>query len=64
MSVFLGIGLGPIQTGIFIPGARRAGFDRSEQVGIERLNEMYFDGRADGLRLSPSGVGTLLSAWV
>ena len=28
MSVFLGIGLGPIQTGIFIPGARRAGFDR------------------------------------
>ncbi len=43
---------------------RRAGFDRSEQVGIERLNEMYFDGRADGLRLSPSGVGTLLSAWV
>ena len=41
-----------------------AGFDRIEQVGIERLNEIYFDSRTDGLRLSPSGVGTLVSAWV
>ena len=28
MSVFLGIGLGPIQSGIFIAGAFRGGFDR------------------------------------
>ena len=41
-----------------------AGFDRVEQVGIERLNEIYFRSRADGLRLSASGVGTLVSAWV
>ena len=41
-----------------------AGFNRIEQVGIERLNELYFDNRTDGLRLSPSGVGTLVSAWV
>ncbi len=41
-----------------------AGFERIEQVGIERLNEIYFDSRADGLRLSPSGAGTLVSAWV
>jgi methyltransferase (TIGR00027 family) len=43
---------------------RRAGFDRTEQVGIEQLNELYFRNRADGLRLSPSGVGTLVCAWV
>ena len=43
---------------------KRAGFDRTEQVGIERLNEIYFRDRADGLRLSPSGVGTLVSAWL
>ena len=43
---------------------RSAGFDRIEHAGIERLNEIYFDNRADGLRLSPSGVGTLVSAWV
>ena len=43
---------------------RSAGFDRVEQVGIERLNEIYFDSRTDGLRLSPSGVGTLVSAWL
>ena len=41
-----------------------AGFNRIEHVGIERLNELYFDNRTDGLRLSPSGVGTLVSAWV
>ncbi len=28
MSVFLGIGLGPIQTGIFLSGAAKGGFDR------------------------------------
>jgi methyltransferase (TIGR00027 family) len=43
---------------------RRAGFKRVEQVGIEQLNEIYFKSRADGLKLSPSGVGTLATAWV
>ena len=28
MSTFLGIGLGPIQTGIFLAGAAKGGFDR------------------------------------
>ena len=28
MKVFVGVGLGPIQTGIFMSGACRGGFDR------------------------------------
>ena len=28
MKIFLGIGLGPIQTGIFVAGASKGGFDR------------------------------------
>ena len=28
MKIFLGIGLGPIQTGIFVSGASKGGFDR------------------------------------
>jgi methyltransferase (TIGR00027 family) len=43
---------------------RRAGFQQVEQAGIDRLNEAYFKNRADGLKLSPSGVGTLATAWV
>ncbi len=43
---------------------RRAGFERIEQVDSERLNELYFQGRADGLRLSPLGLGKLVTAWV
>jgi len=43
---------------------RRAGFQQVEQAGIDRLNEDYFKNRADGLKLSPSGVGTLATAWV
>jgi hypothetical protein len=41
-----------------------AGFHGMEQVGIEELNELYFKDRADGLRLSPVGLGKLAIAWV
>jgi O-methyltransferase involved in polyketide biosynthesis len=43
---------------------RSAGFQRIEQVDFEQLNELYFKDRSDGLRLSPSGVGMLATAWV
>ncbi|MGD0860976.1 MAG: class I SAM-dependent methyltransferase [Terracidiphilus sp.] len=43
---------------------RRAGFRRIEQVDSERLNELYFKGRADGLKLSALGLGMLATAWV
>jgi methyltransferase (TIGR00027 family) len=43
---------------------RRAGFQRIEQVNFERLNELYFRERADGLKLSDSGLGMLATAWV
>ncbi len=42
----------------------RAGFHRIEQRDAEQLNEMYFKGRADGLRLSGLGLGMLATAWV
>ena len=42
----------------------RAGFERMEQVDAERLNELYFEGRADGLKLSSSDLGKLATAWV
>jgi len=42
----------------------RAGFKRMEQVTPERLNELYFAGRADGLKLSPVRLGNLASAWI
>jgi methyltransferase (TIGR00027 family) len=42
----------------------RAGFQRREQVDYRRLNELYFRNRADGLKLSPAGMGTLVIAWV
>jgi methyltransferase (TIGR00027 family) len=41
-----------------------AGFKRVEQVDYRRLNELYFAGRADGLKLSPLGLGKLVTAWV
>jgi hypothetical protein len=41
----------------------RAGFHRIEQRDSEQLNEMYFKGRADGLRLSGLGLGMLVTAW-
>ncbi len=40
------------------------GFHRIEQVDSERLNELYFQNRADGLRISPVGIGMLATAWV
>jgi methyltransferase (TIGR00027 family) len=41
-----------------------AGFQRTEQVDFEKLNELYFQNRADGLKLSPVGLGMLATAWV
>jgi methyltransferase (TIGR00027 family) len=43
---------------------RSAGFQRIEQVNSDQLNELYFKERSDGLKLSPSGVGMLTTAWV
>jgi len=43
---------------------RRAGFHRMEQADHERLNALYFEGRADGLKLSPVGIGMLATAWI
>jgi methyltransferase (TIGR00027 family) len=43
---------------------RQAGFMRIEQVGSAELNELYFSNRADGLQLSPLGLGLLATAWV
>ena len=36
MSTFVGIGLGPIQTGIFLAGAAKGGFDR---IVIAEVND-------------------------
>jgi methyltransferase (TIGR00027 family) len=41
-----------------------AGFQRMEQVDAERLNELYFKNRADGLKLSGAGLSRLATAWV
>ena len=43
---------------------RALGFSRVEHTDIDRLNELYFQDRADGLKLSPVGIGTLATAWV
>jgi len=43
---------------------RQAGFHRVEQVDKDQLNERYFKGRADGLKLSPAGLGMIATAWV
>ena len=43
---------------------RRAGFHRFEQLDSDRLNELYFKNRADGLKLSALGLGMLATAWV
>lgn len=42
----------------------RAGFHRIEQVDSARLNDLYFDNRADGLKLSLLGLGMLATAWM
>ena len=40
------------------------GFERIEQIDSQRLNELYFKDRADGLRISPVGIGMLATAFV
>jgi len=42
----------------------RTGFKRVEQVDSARLNDLYFNNRADGLKLSLLGLGMLVTAWV
>jgi methyltransferase (TIGR00027 family) len=42
----------------------RSRFTRLQQVDSEKLNEMYFHNRTDGLRLSPLGLGMLVTAWL
>ena len=43
---------------------RRSGFKCVEQVDSGRLNDLYFNDRADGLKLSPLGLGMLVTAGV
>jgi methyltransferase (TIGR00027 family) len=43
---------------------RRAGFHRFEQLDSERLNELYFKDRADGLKLSAVKLAMVATAWV
>ena len=43
---------------------RQAGFHRFEQLDYEGLNEIYFNERADGLKLSAVKLGMLATAWV
>jgi methyltransferase (TIGR00027 family) len=42
----------------------RAGFHRFEQLDSDLLNDLYFNDRADGLKLSPVKLGMLVTAWV
>lgn len=42
---------------------RDAGFHRIEHADHEKLNALYFQNRADGLKLSPVGIGMLATAW-
>ncbi len=42
----------------------RAGFSRFEQLGGAELNQLYFAGRSDGLKLPTPGLGRLATAWV
>lgn len=43
---------------------QRAGFQSFQTVDTDRLNELYFQNRADGLRLSPVRIGLLATARV
>jgi methyltransferase (TIGR00027 family) len=43
---------------------KRAGFRRVEQVDYEGLNRLYFQARADGLKLSPVRIGMVVAGWV
>jgi len=42
---------------------RLAGFNRFETADTDRLNALYFEGRTDGLKLSPVRIGLLATAW-
>jgi methyltransferase (TIGR00027 family) len=42
----------------------QAGFRRVEQCDSEKLNELYFRQRADGLQLPGEGLGLVATAWV
>lgn len=42
---------------------RHAGFHDIEQADHDTLNQLYFCNRADGLKLSPVGIGMLATAW-
>ncbi|MDR3750034.1 MAG: class I SAM-dependent methyltransferase [Terracidiphilus sp.] len=42
----------------------RAGFHRFEQLNTDRLNDLYFKNRADGLKLSAVRLSMLVTAWV
>jgi len=41
-----------------------AGFSRVDQVDYRNLNDLYFQNRADGLKLSPVGLGMIATAWL
>jgi methyltransferase (TIGR00027 family) len=43
---------------------RRAGFLRSLQLGYQQLNQLYFNNRADRLKLSAAVSARLATAWV
>ena len=43
---------------------RRAGFQRFEQLDSDQINAVYFNKRADGLKLSAVKLGMLATAWV
>jgi methyltransferase (TIGR00027 family) len=43
---------------------RMAGFARIAQWDAKQLNELYFDRRPDGLKLSEPGLGMLATAWL
>jgi methyltransferase (TIGR00027 family) len=43
---------------------RSAGFSRVEITATKRLNELYFQGRQDGLKLPEPGLGMMATAWV
>jgi methyltransferase (TIGR00027 family) len=43
---------------------RGAGFRRFEQCGSGQLNELYFAGRTDGLKLPSPGLAMMATAWV
>lgn len=43
---------------------RAAGFNQVRQHTPDQLNELYFAGRSDGLRLPTPGLAMLATAWV